>query len=98
MVMILKRKEKKQLSKCIILRECIIIIFNFTKRMIENKFICRICGSAILNKGKYPDIHFNSKVFSYYSCKSCSSYNVFPSPSTDDFKKIYGEEDHIYLK
>lgn len=66
--------------------------------MIENKFICRICGSAILNKGKYPDIHFNSKVFSYYSCKSCSSYNVFPSPSMDDFKKIYGEEDHTYLK
>lgn len=66
--------------------------------MIENKFICRICRSAILNKGKYPDIHFNNKAFSYYDCKSCSSYNVFPSPTNDDFKKIYGEEDHSYLK
>ena len=68
------------------------------KRMIENKFICRICGSAILIKGKYPDIHFNNKVFSYYHCKSCGSYNVFPSPTKEDFEKIYGEDDHTYLK
>lgn len=66
--------------------------------MIENKFICRICSSSNLIRGKYPDIHFNNKVFVYYACIKCKSYNVFPNPTIDDFKKIYGEEDHTYLK
>ena len=66
--------------------------------MIENKLICRICGSGALSKGQYPDIHFNSKIFSYYNCKSCSSYNVFPNPTLEDFEKIYGATDHNYLE
>jgi SAM-dependent methyltransferase len=66
--------------------------------MTENKLICRICHSDALVRGKYPDIHFNNKVFSYYKCKNCSSYNVFPNPTPEDFEKIYGEEDHTYLK
>ena len=66
--------------------------------MIENKLICKICGSDALIKGNYPDIHFNSKFFSYYNCKSCSSYNVFPNPTSEDFEKIYGVKDHYYLE
>lgn len=64
----------------------------------NSTFKCRVCGSDNLKKGKYPDIHFNSKVFTYYACRSCRSYNVFPDPDEDDFKQIYGEEDHTYLK
>lgn len=59
---------------------------------------CRICGSKILIKSTYPDALFNRKIFEYLKCKNCSSYNVFPNPTEDDFSKMYGEEDHYYLK
>lgn len=59
---------------------------------------CRICESVDLKKGSYPNIHFNNKVFSYFECIKCNSYNVFPSPNMDDFSKMYGETDHAYLK
>ncbi len=62
------------------------------------KNICRICGHDAFSSTKYPDAHFNNKVFSYLSCKKCDSYNVFPTPNDDDFSKMYGEEDHYYLK
>lgn len=59
---------------------------------------CRICGSVNQKKGSYPDIHFNNKVFSYYACEDCCSYNVFPSPTPSDLELIYGETDHKYFK
>ncbi|PCJ01409.1 MAG: hypothetical protein COB15_00360 [Flavobacteriales bacterium] len=59
---------------------------------------CRICGAQALIKSDYPDAHFNSKVFAYLNCENCASYSVFPSPTDDDFDKMYGEEDHYYLK
>lgn len=62
----------------------------------ENK--CRICGSFDQERSSYPDIHFNNKVFVYYECKSCHSYNVFPSPTPSDLDLIYGETDHKYFK
>ena len=64
----------------------------------NNFYKCRVCGSNRLEKTFYPDIFFNNKLFKYYKCKECNSYNVFPSPNADDFKKIYGENDHFYLK
>ena len=59
---------------------------------------CRICGSAFFVKSNYPDIHFNNKVFEYYKCSNCKSFNVFPVPTDSDFKKMYGQYDHRYLK
>ena len=59
---------------------------------------CRICGSVNQKSGSYPDIHFNNKVFSYYACNYCYSYNVFPSPTSSDLELIYGETDHKYFK
>ena len=59
---------------------------------------CRICEKIDLTESYYPEAHFNNKVFKYYKCNSCQSYNVFPSPNEDDFNKMYGENDHTYLK
>ncbi len=58
---------------------------------------CRICGSIDQKKASYPDVHFNNKVFSYYACNDCYSYNVFPSPTPSDLELIYGETDHKYF-
>ncbi|MCO6500002.1 MAG: class I SAM-dependent methyltransferase [Vicingus serpentipes] len=60
--------------------------------------ICRICSSSSLVESYYPDAHFNEKIFKYLKCRKCDSFNVFPSPNEEDFKKMYGEEDHYYLK
>ena len=59
---------------------------------------CRLCLSEDLSGYYYPDIHFNDKVFKYYKCSNCKTVNVFPSPSQDDYKLMYGEGDHSYLK
>ena len=59
---------------------------------------CRICGSNNLLRTYYPDIHFNNKVFKYYKCNNCKTYNVFPSPDESDFILMYGETDHTYLR
>jgi len=59
---------------------------------------CRICGSNSLSLTYYPDIHFNNKTLRYYKCNNCKTYNVFPSPDESDFKLMYGETDHTYLK
>ncbi len=59
---------------------------------------CRICGAQDLISSYYPDAHFNGKIFQYLNCQNCASFNVFPSPDNDDFSKMYGEEDHTYLK
>jgi len=64
-------------------------------KMSEN---CRICGNQDSVESSYPDAHFNGKVFKYFRCINCNSFNVFPTPSADDFKKMYGENDHTYLK
>lgn len=59
---------------------------------------CRICGNNSLIKSAYPDALFNNKTFQYLKCCYCSSYNVYPDPTAKDFSKMYGEEDHYYLK
>lgn len=59
---------------------------------------CRVCNGGDLIESYYPDAHFNGKVFQYLNCKKCGSYNVFPTPNNDDFKEMYGENDHTYLK
>ena len=64
----------------------------------SNNEPCRICHSVSFQKGSYPDIHFNNKVFSYYECRHCKTYNVCPSPDQEDLIKIYGAEDHSYLE
>jgi hypothetical protein len=58
---------------------------------------CRICSSDSLKKTYYPNIVFNKKTFTYYCCQKCKSYNLFPTPTADDFQLIYGENDHSYL-
>jgi SAM-dependent methyltransferase len=65
---------------------------------IKEKYKCRICGKKIFSNAHYPEIHFNNKVFKYYKCVNCKSYNVFPTPNSNDFSKMYGEIDHSYLK
>jgi hypothetical protein len=62
------------------------------------KNTCRICGNNNFLDTYYPDIHFNNKIFKYYKCNNCKTYNVLPSPSNDDFKLMYGKNDHTYLK
>lgn len=59
---------------------------------------CRICKSKKLENSPYPDAHFNKKVFKYYHCNDCLSFNVFPTPTEQDFDEMYGENDHTYLK
>ncbi len=59
---------------------------------------CRICNRKNLSNSPYPDAHFNNKVFKYYRCNDCLSYNVFPTPNENDFDEMYGEKDHTYLK
>lgn len=66
------------------------------KNNINNQ--CRTCGETDAIKSFYPDVHFNNKVFSYYKCNSCKSFNLFPTPNEDDFKEMYGGNDHTYLK
>jgi SAM-dependent methyltransferase len=61
-------------------------------------YCCRICESNQLSLSTSPDAHFNNKIFKYYNCENCNSFNVFPNPTQDDFKKMYGEDDHTYLK
>lgn len=65
--------------------------------MIVKGFYCRICNSDDLNKGSYPNLHYNNKVFEYYKCKTCNSYNIYPSPNDEDLSIIY-KEDQSYLK
>ena len=60
--------------------------------------ICRVCGVNRLAPSYYPDAHFNGKIFKYLNCQECQSFNVCPTPDDDDFSKMYGEEDHSYLK
>ncbi len=59
---------------------------------------CRTCGKTDSEESFYPEAHFNSKVFKYYKCSHCLSFNVFPTPNESDFEKMYGENDHTYLK
>lgn len=66
-----------------------------SSKMIEN---CRTCGKQDSVESAYPHVHFNDKVFKYFKCNNCNSFNVFPTPNDADFKKMYGENDHTYLK
>lgn len=59
---------------------------------------CRICSSKHNKKYFYPNVIFNNKVFTYYKCSNCKSVSIFPTPSNEDFSKMYGENDHTYLK
>lgn len=63
---------------------------------LENK--CRVCNCSIFIDSPYPDIQFNEKIFKYHVCSNCKTYNIFPTPTQSDFSKMYGEEDHSYLK
>lgn len=60
--------------------------------------VCRICNGKGLGESYYPEVHFNDKIFKYYRCDDCSSFNVFPTPEDEDFTEMYGENDHTYLK
>ena len=62
----------------------------------DNK--CRTCGENSSIESFYPEAHFNKKVFKYYKCTHCLSFNVFPTPDKSDFEEMYGESDHTYLK
>ena len=64
----------------------------------NNTPVCRICGNNNLTGSSYPDAHFNDKIFTYYKCFKCLSFSVFPTPNDADFKLMYGENDHTYLK
>jgi SAM-dependent methyltransferase len=59
---------------------------------------CIICGGTDLKNHFYPPNHFNNKVFRYFNCSACGSASIHPIPTGDDFDKIYGVEDHRYLK
>lgn len=58
---------------------------------------CRLCNGEQHVKHYYPDVQFNEKHYSYFKCSLCGTVNVFPDPDSEDFKKIYGENDHTYL-
>ncbi|MFN3917737.1 MAG: class I SAM-dependent methyltransferase [Flavobacteriales bacterium] len=59
---------------------------------------CIICGNTHLKNHFYPPNIFNNKEFRYYSCPDCGSASVSPLPVKEDYDKIYGVEDHSYLK
>ena len=62
-----------------------------------NRPECIVCQSQNMKLHFYPPNRFNGKVFSYYNCLECGSLSIFPLPTENDFKQIYGENDHSYL-
>ena len=60
--------------------------------------ICPLCFSEKSEGFYYPPTDFNNKVFSYHSCLSCNASFVYPFPEKEDYDKIYGVNDHSYLK
>lgn len=59
--------------------------------------ICINCNGK-LKKYFYPDIYFNNKFFKYFECINCKSIQLNPLPGEDEFKLMYGLNDHTYLK
>lgn len=59
---------------------------------------CIICHSVALSADFYRPNLFNGKEFHYYFCKHCKTVSVNPLPLSDDFDKMYGENDHAYLE
>jgi ubiquinone/menaquinone biosynthesis C-methylase UbiE len=58
---------------------------------------CLVCGKDNMHNYYYPDVHFNNKIFKYYECGDCGSAQIDPMPDVDDYKKMYGVNDHRYL-
>ena len=50
---------------------------------------CLCCNSVSNSKSYYPDVIFNKRQFSYLRCNNCQLIFLSPSPSEDDFMKMY---------
>jgi SAM-dependent methyltransferase len=64
----------------------------------ENSIKCVFCGSSDYRKYYYPPNKYNDKIFNYFQCNSCNAAFIHPLPNKDDFDKMYGADDHTYLK
>lgn len=59
---------------------------------------CPLCFSDKSETFFYPPTNFNNKVYSYRTCLDCRASYITPFPQKEDYDKIYGLEDHYYLK
>ena len=59
---------------------------------------CIICNSHNLKPHFYLPNKFGNRFFKYYKCADCKSISIQPTPNNAELNKMYGIEDHNYLK
>ncbi len=59
---------------------------------------CIICEGSRFTPNYFRPNLYNAKTFNYNKCTTCGSVSISPFPDKDDLDKIYGIEDHDYLK